>query len=158
MTEEHKFLIFTLEGYYFGLNIAEVVRVYPAVAVERPGDCPDILCGLFRVAGKNIPVLDLRYRLHLPAREVTPDNALVVALRQADEMAFFVDEVVEVRVFSERELCDSGSIYPEMAEYVSWVTEMDGHTVWIYTVDLLFAEQDFSVLLKACHWRDGETL
>ncbi len=158
MDKENKFLIFILEGHYFALDIAEVVRVYPAVALDRLGDGPAIFCGLFRVAGKNIPVLDLRYRLHLPAREVTPEDALVVVLGQADELAFFVDKIVEVRSFTESELCESGSIYPEMAEYVSWVTEMDGHTVWIYTVDLLFAEQDFSALIKACDLSDGETL
>ncbi|MEA3347511.1 MAG: chemotaxis protein CheW [Pseudomonadota bacterium] len=149
MSKENNFLIFTLAGHYFALDIVEVVRVYPAMAVECPGESPPILCGLFTVAGENIPVLDLRYRLHLPARTVQLDDALVVARNQESELAFFVDTIVGVRSFPEDELCDSGTIYPEMAEYVSRVTELDGHTVWIYTLDLLFADQDFSVLLQS---------
>ena len=148
MEKENKFLIFTLAGHYFALDIAEVVRVYPAVALDCPGDSPEILCGLFTVAGKNIPVLDLRYRLHLPAREVTPDDALVVALTPEGEIAFFVDTIVGVHSFVESELRASGLIYPEMAVYVSWVAELDGSTVWIYTLDLLFADQDFSALIE----------
>ena len=158
MDRENNFLIFTLAGHYFALDIAEVVRVYPAVAVERPGDRPPILYGLFTVAGKNIPVLDLRYRLHLPGREVKTDDALVVARSKELEFAFFVDTIIGVRSFVEGELCDSGTIYPEMAEYVSRVTEMDGHTVWIYTLDLLFADQeDFSALVKAGNLHDSVT-
>ncbi|MCK5539752.1 MAG: chemotaxis protein CheW [Deltaproteobacteria bacterium] len=149
MTKENNFLIFTLDGHYFALDIAEVVRVYPALAVECPGESPPTLCGLFTVAGKNIPVLDLRYRLHLPARVVQLDDALVVAHSQESELAFFVDTIIGVRSFTEDELCDSAMIYSEMAEYVSRVTELDGHTVWIYTLDLLFADQDFSVLLQS---------
>ena len=148
MEKENKFLIFILAGHYFALDIAEVERVYPAVAVERLGDSPEILCGLFTVAGKNIPVLDLRYRLHLPAREVTPDDALIVALSTEGEIAFFVDTIVGVHSFTESELRASGLIYPEMAAYVSWVAELEGHTVWVYTLDLLFADQDFLALIE----------
>ena len=157
MDKENTFLIFTLDGHYFALDIAEVVRVYPAVAVDRPGEGPAILCGLFTVAGKNIPVLDLRYRLHLPAREVTPDDALVVALSQEGELAFFVDTIIGVRSFVEGELRESGSIYPELAEYVSLITEVDGHTVWIYTLDLLFADQDFSAFIKDGEFQECES-
>ena len=149
MDKEHNFLIFTLADHYFALDIAEVVRVYPAVAVDRLGEAPPILYGLFTVAGKNIPVLDLRYRLHLPRRKPTPDDALVVACGQESELAFFVDTIIGVRSFAEGELCECATIYPEMAEYVSRVTEIDGHKVWIYTLDLLFADQDFSVLLQS---------
>ena len=149
MDKENPFFIFTLDGHYFALDTAEVVRIYPAVALDHPGDGPEIFRGLFKVAGKNIPVLDLRYRLHLPSREVELDDALVVALSEAGEIAFFVDTVVGVFSFVESELRASASIYPEMAAYVSRITELDGHTVWLYTLDLLFAEQDFSALIKA---------
>ncbi|MEA3332248.1 MAG: chemotaxis protein CheW [Pseudomonadota bacterium] len=149
MDKENNFLIFTLDGHYFALDIAEVVRVYPAVALDRIGARPPTLCGLFMVAGKTIPVLDLRYRLHLPSREVTLDDALVVARGQEIELAFFVDTVVGVRTFVEGEVCDSAAIYPEMSEYVSRVTEIDGQTVWVYTLDLLFADHDFSALQQS---------
>ena len=157
MNKEHNFLIFTLDGHYFALDIVEVVRVYPALAVERPGESPPILCGLFTVAGKNIPVLDLRYRLHLPARTVQPDDALVVARSQESELAFFVDTIIGVRSFSNDELCDSSTIYPEMAEYVHQVTEIDDHTVWVYTIDLLFADQNFPALVKIGKFQGCET-
>ena len=149
MIKEYNFFIFTLDGHYFALDIAEIVRVYPALAIECPSERPPILCGLLTVAGKNIPVLDLRYRLHLPAREVQPDDALVVACSQGSKIGFFVDEIIGVRSFTEDRLCDSSTIYPEMAEYVSRITEVDEHTIWIYTLDLLFADQDFSALLQS---------
>ncbi|MBN2809913.1 MAG: chemotaxis protein CheW [Deltaproteobacteria bacterium] len=148
MDKESKFLVFTLEGHRFGLALAEVVRVYPAVALAELEAGPEILLGLFKVAGNNIPVLDLRLRLRLPSREVVPDDALVVASSPEGEIAFFVDAVVGVYTFADEELRASGSIYPEMAAYVTWVGELEGHTVWIYTLERLFAEQDFAALIE----------
>ncbi|MCK5681133.1 chemotaxis protein CheW [bacterium] len=142
------FLIFTLEEHYFALDIAEVIRVYPALAIDRLSEGPELVSGIFTVAGKKIPVLDLRQRLHLPARVVTLEDVLVLGESDEVEFAFFVDAVAGVYSFVEEELSDTHTIHPEMAGYASRVTEFSEHTVWIYTLKSLFAEQDFPALME----------
>jgi len=143
------FLLFILEEHCFGVAVAEIVRVYPALEIEQVSAGPPLLSGLFTVAGKKIPVLDLRQRLQLPQRPVNPDNVLVVGESDAVEFAFFVDVLIGVHSFPETEICDSHEIYPELAGHVSRMAEFSGKTVWIYTLAELFAAPDFPALLAA---------
>lgn len=142
-------LLFMLEGHCFGVGIDEIVRVYPALEIEGINEGPPLLSGLVTVAGKKIPVLDLRLRLQLPQRVVTPDNVLVVGISDAVEFAFFADSLVGVHSFSEAEICDPQTLYPELAGHVSRLAEFSGKTVWVYTLARLFAEPDFPLLSAA---------
>ncbi len=143
------FLLFTLEGYCFGVGIDEILRVYPALEIDEISNGPPLLSGLFTVAGKKIPVLDLRRRLQLPKRIVTPDDVLVVGISAAVEFSFFADSLLGVHSFSDTEICDSQTVYPELVGHVSRLAEFSGKTVWIYTLARLFAEPDFPALLTA---------
>ncbi len=143
------FLLFTLAEHYFGVAIDEIDRVYPALAIEEFIDGPPLLSGLFTVAGRKIPVLDLRQRLQLPDKSVDPDAVLVVGECDAVRFAFFVDTVLGVHTFLETEIFASRAIYPELAEHFGRLLEFSGHTVWIYTLEQLFAETDFPALMAA---------
>ena len=146
---DNTFLLFTLDGHCFGVGIDEIVRVYPALEIDEISDGPPLLNGLFTVAGTKIPVLDLRRRLQLPERSAIPDDVLVVGESGAVEFAFFADSLIGVHAFSDDKMFDSQVIYPELAGHVSRVTEFSGRTVWIYTLDALFAEADFPALMAA---------
>ena len=143
------FLLFTLAGHHFGVGISEIDRVYPALEIEDINEGPPLLSGLFTVAGKKIPVLDLRRRLQLPDKAVNPDDVLVVGESDAVRFAFFVDDLLGVHSFSETDILASREVYPELAEHVSRLLEFSGHTVWIYTLGQLFAETDFPALIAA---------
>lgn len=143
------FLLFTLEGHCFGVGIDEIVRVYPALEIDEISEGPALLSGLFTVAGKKIPVLDLRQRLQLPKRLITPDDVLVVGESDAVEFAFFADSLIGVHSFSDTEICDSQKVYPELAGHISRLAEFSGKTVWVYTLARLFAEPDFPALMAA---------
>jgi len=143
------FLLFTLEGHCFGVGIDEIIRVYPALEIDEISEGPPLLSGLFTVAGKKIPVLNLRRRLQLPKRVVTPDDVLVVGVSSAVDFAFFADSLIGVHSFSDTEICDSQTVYPELAWHVSRLADFSGKTVWIYTLVRLFAEPDFPALLAA---------
>ncbi len=143
------FLLFTIEEHCFGVGIDEIVRVYPALEIDKISEGPPLLSGLFTVAGTKIPVLDLRQRLQLPQRLVSPDDVLVVGTSEAVDFAFFADFLIGVHTFSDTEICDSQTVYPELAGHVSQLAEFSGKTVWIYSLARLFAELDFPALLAA---------
>lgn len=146
---DNTFLLFTLEGHYFGIDIVEILRVYPALEIEGISEGPPLLSGLFTVAGRKIPVLSLRQRLQLPEKVVTPDDVLVTGKSESVEFAFFVDTVPGVYSFTDTEICDSHTIYPDLAEHISRVTEFSGHSVWIYNLTTLFSKPDFLVVMAA---------
>lgn len=145
MGENRQFLLFQLDNQTFALELAEVVRVYQAPAYSRPGGlCPPGVFGLVNIGGRRLPVLDLRARLGLPLRPPMPEDALIEALTDGQELTFYVDCIVGVRSFDDSEFEQGARLCPELTSFIHRVAEIEDGPVWIYGLKELLTEHDFS--------------
>lgn len=113
-SESADFLSFQLAGELYGVEIKDVeeIRVW-----ERPTPiprAPDFVCGVINLRGMIVPVVDLRLRFSVGAREYLP-TTVVIVLRFNDEdrerlMGLVVDAVSDVVSQGQNEL------YPAVGE------------------------------------------
>jgi purine-binding chemotaxis protein CheW len=87
-------LVFELAGERFALPLADVVEVLRAVAIRPLPLAPAIVEGMFDLRGELVPVLDLRARLRLPPRALTPSQHLIVATACSRTVALRVDQAL----------------------------------------------------------------
>lgn len=73
-----RLVTFRLEDQVLGLPLEAVVRVERAAAVTPLPGAPSSLMGALNHHGKLLPVLDLRRRLRLPAREIQPEDQFLL--------------------------------------------------------------------------------
>jgi purine-binding chemotaxis protein CheW len=84
-------LTFELADRSFGLPSHLLLEVARAVAVEPLPGSPSIVEGIINVRGALVPVLDIRARLGLPPRPLTPDQHLIIARSGPRVVALRVD-------------------------------------------------------------------
>ena len=105
-------VVFRLDEQLYGVRLAAVRRVVAAVEITRLPGAPEIVLGVISIAGRIVPVVNLRRRFRLPERDLALTDQLIVAgtagpgAAEDDEhiFALVVDEVVGVRELSAGEV------------------------------------------------------
>jgi purine-binding chemotaxis protein CheW len=95
-----KYLTFQLAAEEYGLEILKVQEIIGMMSVTRVPRTPDFVRGVINLRGKVIPVIDLRLKFGLEAREDTEKTCIIVVQVTAGgdrvTMGIIVDEVSEV--------------------------------------------------------------
>jgi len=86
-------VVWTLDERRYGLRVAAVERVLPAMAITPLPGAPPIVCGSVNLQGRIVAVVNMRRRLKLPERDPIPSDRLLLASTPRRRLAFFVDGV-----------------------------------------------------------------
>ena len=96
-----KYLTFLLGRESYGLPVLKVREIIRVVEITPVPHMPAYVKGVINLRGKLVPVMDLRIKFDLAAREFTESTCIVVAQVKAESggslhMGFIVDGVEEV--------------------------------------------------------------
>jgi purine-binding chemotaxis protein CheW len=95
-TQKDKYLTFHLAGEDYGIEICYVIEIIGIQSITEVPDMPDFIRGVINLRGKVIPVMDVRARFRLPARDYDDRTCIIVINVDATEVGLVVDEVSEV--------------------------------------------------------------
>jgi purine-binding chemotaxis protein CheW len=93
---ENQIVIFELSSEYFGVDIAAVQSIIKVQPITKLPHTPEFVEGVTNLRGKVLPVIDLRKRFNVPAREVDKNSRIIVVSFEQNEVGMIVDEVSEV--------------------------------------------------------------
>lgn len=113
-----QFVTFVVAGETYGVPVGvvdEIIRMQPIA--ELPG-VPSYIDGITNLRGSVVPVVNLRRRLGLPARETEADSIIMVVEFGDESVGLIVDGVQEVMHMS------ANSIEPPSAVIVSVNTDL----------------------------------
>ena len=95
-TQKDKFLTFRLAREDYGIAIRHVTEIVGIQTITEVPDMPRFIKGVINLRGKVIPVMDVRDRFGLPAREYDERTCVVVVDVADKAMGLVVDHVNEV--------------------------------------------------------------
>ncbi len=119
-------VVFRLDAWRYALPLASVERIVRAVAVTTLPRAPSIVLGVIDVAGRILPVLDLRRRFGLPAKEIAPASQFLIARTSRRTVVLVVDETQEVAARGDAAAVDAADIVPGLAHVRGVVRLGDG--------------------------------
>ena len=144
-TDSNQILVFTLDEPRYALYLSAVERVVRAVEITQLPKAPQFVLGVINVQGQIIPVVDIRQRLHLPARDLNPDNQFIIAHTSRRRVALVVDSVAGTRQLADRELVNAEQVMPG-AEYIHGVAKLEDRLVIICDLDQFLSFDEERVL------------
>ena len=95
-TMEGKFLTFHLAEEDYGIAICYVTEIIGIQRITVVPDMPDFIRGVINLRGRVIPVMDVRIRFGLPAREYDDRTCIIVVNIDDKAIGLVVDKVNEV--------------------------------------------------------------
>lgn len=139
---------FSLEGRNYGVPLSQVERVVHAVETAPLPQAPEIVLGVINFSGRIIPVVDIRRRFRLPARETGLYDHLVIARTARREIAFLADLVTGVMEYSEAEVTAAARIVPGL-EYLEGVMRLPDGLIFIHDLDRFLSLEEEKSLAEA---------
>lgn len=126
MQELIQFVVFRLEAQRYAVRLAVVERIVRAVAVTGLPHAPAIVVGVINVAGRVVPVLNLRRRFALPEREVSASDQFLIARTTRRTVALVVDESLGLIEHPAAEVIGPAQIVPGLGQIQGVVKLSDG--------------------------------
>ncbi len=95
-TQKDKYLTFHLAGEDYGIEIRFVIEIIGIQKITEVPDMPAFIRGVINLRGKVIPVMDVRARFGIEARDYDDRTCIIVVNIENTEVGLVVDEVSEV--------------------------------------------------------------
>lgn len=110
-----QWVVFSLDAGRYALSLHSVERIVQAVLVTLLPQAPAVVLGVIDVAGRVLPVFNVRQRLGLPERDIDPADQFVIARTSERTVVLAVDAVSGVFELPAAAMIDAGSLAPGLA-------------------------------------------
>lgn len=131
----------------FGVNILQVQEIIRMLDVTKVPKAPDFVEGVINLRGKVIPIIDLRKRFGLPARERDKMNRIIVVEIGATVVGFIVDAVSEVLRLPASTVEPPPPVVAGLdAEYISGVGKLDDRLLIMLDMNRLLSRDEKTAL------------
>jgi purine-binding chemotaxis protein CheW len=135
-----KHLVFRLGREFYGLPVLKVREIIRLMDITPVPNMPAYIKGVINLRGKLVPVMDLRIRFDLAAREFGETTCLVVvqvkSAAAGSHMGFIVDGVEEVLSLSAEEMEKTPEFGAQLsAEYLPGMANVKNKVIALLDID-----------------------
>jgi purine-binding chemotaxis protein CheW len=148
IADEVKYLAFTVDGGRYALALDDVERVLPAAAPTHLPHAPALVLGVLDLAGRALPVLDVRQRFALPGRAIEPSDRLIVTKIPGRAVILLVDAVEGVLAVPRERVIAGATVLPKL-EYIQGLVRLDDGLVLIHDLETFLSLDDVRALDEA---------
>ena len=146
-----KYLVFHLGEEEFGIQVQKVREIMGVQDITQVPQTPAHVKGVINLRGKVIPVVDLRLKFDMPAREYTQRTCIIVVQisnpRGTMPMGIVVDGVVEVLNIAGADVEDTPSFGKEVEiAYVMGLAKLKGKVKILLDIDQVMTARELSRL------------
>jgi purine-binding chemotaxis protein CheW len=134
MSNLTQLVVFRLAEQRYALPLVVVERIVQATEVTALPKAPAIVLGVIDMEGRVLPVLNVRRRLLLPEREISPADQFLIAQTVRRTVVLVVDEAQGVVELPPTEIIDPAQIVPGL-EQIQGVVKLDDGLVFIHDLE-----------------------
>ncbi len=146
-----KYLVFHLGEEEFGIQVQKVREIMGVQDITQVPQTPPHVKGVINLRGKVIPVVDLRLKFCMPAKEYTHRTCIIVVQvageRGAMLMGIVVDGVAEVLQVAGADVEDTPSFGKEVeVPYVMGLAKLKGKVKILLDIDQVMTSRELAHL------------
>lgn len=149
-TQKDKFLTFRLAEEEYGIEICHVTEIVGMQKITTLPDMPDYVKGMINLRGKVIPVLDVRTRFKIPARDYDNRTCIVVVNINDSSVGLVVDTVRDVANIPEKEIEPPSQIQKKTGNsFIKGMGKVGDEVKILLDVDKLLYEKELEQISSA---------
>jgi purine-binding chemotaxis protein CheW len=133
---------FRLDNEDYAIAITKIQEIILMKPITRIPEVPDFIEGLINLRGSVIPIVNLRKRFGLAAREVDDETRTIVVNIQEKTVGCVVDAVTQVmRINRDQIQPPPLSVLSVSHQYVAGLARLDDRLIIILDIERLFDER-----------------
>jgi purine-binding chemotaxis protein CheW len=138
---------FRLDNEDYAIAITKIQEIILMKPITRIPQVPDFIEGLINLRGSVIPIVNLRKRFGLPAREVDDETRTIVVNVHDKTVGCIVDAVTQVmRINRDQIQPPPLSVLSVAHQYLSGLARLEDRLLIILDIDRLFDEQNLEAV------------
>jgi len=146
-----KYLVFHLGEEEFGIQVQKVREIMGVQDITQVPQTPPHVKGVINLRGKVIPVVDLRLKFAMPAKEYTQRTCIIVVQVAGERgimlMGIVVDGVAEVLQVAGADVEDTPSFGKEVEiPYVMGLAKLKGKVKILLDIDQVMTARELARL------------
>jgi purine-binding chemotaxis protein CheW len=134
-------LVFEIGEQRYGIPVSGVREVVRAVTLVRLPGGPAIVEGIINMRGRVVPVLDLRARFRLPAKDPEHTDHLIVGWAGPRLVAVRADRALGLVALDSTEIEDPGSVTAGV-EYITGVAKVRDGLLLIHDLGAVLSQAE----------------
>jgi purine-binding chemotaxis protein CheW len=156
-TDMVKLVTFRLGTDLFAADVFSVERVLRYAAPSAVPDVPEWIEGVIEHRSKVIPVVDMRRRMEITERAITPDTRVLVLTTKDGWVGAIVDAVQEVATIPASAVSPPPALFRGLkAEFVRGIAKVREHLVVMLDVDRVLTSEARIAFEQATAWMNDE--
>ncbi len=146
------FLVFSVEGMRFAIDIDQIERVERSTAVNALPETGSSVYGLLNYHGEMIPVIHLRHRFSLSLRPLSIHDRMIVLKYRGNRIALAVDTIEKLIYNDTINVVDKTIIsklhFEELGIDQFTMHEGDAAVVYIFDLEKLLNAEDLTAFIN----------
>ncbi|MEJ5361829.1 MAG: chemotaxis protein CheW [Spirochaetota bacterium] len=143
----NKYLIFRLEAERYAIPIAKVQEVISYVPITSLHEASDFLKGVINLRGRIIPIIDMRLKFGLPAKDYTERTIFIivdiVTAKDVYHVGLVVDAVHDVVEIPEDKIEKTPEVgFKFKSKYLQGIIQLQDSMVMILNLDSILATEE----------------
>lgn len=153
-SKEGKYLTFTLSNEEYGLEILKIKEIIGMMDITSVPKTPEFVKGVINLRGKVIPVIDLRLKFGMSAKEYDARTCIIVVevadtKGRALQVGIVVDSVSEVVNLKGEQIEPPPSFGAALdTEYILGMAKVDKSVVILLDIDRVLAASETEALMQ----------
>jgi purine-binding chemotaxis protein CheW len=134
----------------YGVHIEDVQEIIRMPDITRLPQTEEYIKGIINLRGNIIPIIDMRTRFHMEAKEYTEVTRVIVLSIQNKLVGIVVDSVSKVLELADKEIEDAPEIIHGLAkEYIEGVGKIDESMIIILKADKVLTAEEIKIITEA---------
>ena len=148
--QTNQYVSFVLHGEEYGVPILCVQEIIRYETLTRVPQSPDYVDGVLNLRGQVIPVVNLRKKFELPARDRDKSTRIIVVEVMGRVMGMVVDEVSEVLQVDTEDIAPPPPMGTHLrTDYISGMAKINETLVILLEIDKILTTEESVVLDQA---------
>lgn len=140
--EELQLVIFRLNKEEYGLPITKVQEINRLVPITKLPQTPAFVEGIINLRGRIIPIIDLRKRFQLAAKESDDDSRIIIVEVSGQTVGVIVDSVAEVVRILRAEVEPPPPAFILDAKFIEGVGKVEDRLLILLNIDRILTSQE----------------
>ena len=127
-----EYVVFKLNGEYYGIDIHNVENIEKLLTITRVPYTDNHIVGVVNLRGNVIPVVDLRKRFDLPAKELDDETRIIIVNIKELKVGMIVDSSSEVLKLEREDIDQAPSIRSNInVDFIREIGKSEGRIIML---------------------------
>lgn len=139
----NRFLTFFVDEEQYGIDISKIKEIIAPIAITHIPKTPEFVKGVINLRGSIIPVVDIRLKFEMQARDMNEETAIIIYEVNNVSIGFIVDKVEDVLTFDDEHISEAPRFGSNIdTSFIESVAEVDNDVIMLLNLEKIFEPQE----------------